>query len=155
MKMVDDAVQAASSWNQLGKPEQALRAFEELGKLRAIEEIPLPRLIASYSALNGKLGNYDKQMALRGLLFGINQVIAHSGDGLSPETAVHVIAIEEEYGWLLDRGLTRQSQSIVDNAIGKFDLLVATDSSGTSNNYYFNITSMYARNAAGLNAATK
>jgi hypothetical protein len=83
-------------------------------------------------------------------LFGINQVIAHSGDGLSPQTAVHVIAIDEEYAWLKDKRLVRRLQKVLDTSTGRFDVITAKDSAGAEADYYFNITRMYLKYDLGL-----
>lgn len=131
--------------DQQGKPVEALAALAEVEAIRPIEEIPIPSLISVYSALNGKIGNTQKQAALRGLLFGINQAIAHSGDGLSPKTAVHVIATSEEYDWLRDRKHVMVKQRMLDIANEKFDVLTAKDASGFEKEFYFNITRMFAK----------
>lgn len=140
----------AAQLDTQGSPDQALSSLREIETIRPIEDIPLPRLIVMYSALNGKVGNAKKQNELRGLLFGINQAIAHSGDGLAPETAVHVIAIEEEYSWLSDKHLTRGTQKVVDTPLGKFDVITAKNPGGEGRDYYFNITRMYAMYSQGL-----
>jgi hypothetical protein len=147
VKMVlDKAVQL----EEHGKHEQALSALREVETIRPIEDIPLPSLIGMYSALNGKVGNNEKQNELRGLLFGIHQAIAHSGDGLAPETAVHVIAIQEEYDWLSDKRLTRVLQKLVDTPLGKFDVITARNNADETRDYYFNITRMYAMYSQGF-----
>lgn len=141
---VKTSIRKATELDLQGTPEQALSALKEVEVLRPIEEVPLPRLISTYSFLNGKVGNNQKQDELRGLLFGINQAIAHSGDALSPETAVHVIAIDEEYTWLGDKHLSRVSQRVLNTPFGKFDVITAKSTTGEGRDYYFNITRMYA-----------
>jgi hypothetical protein len=144
MAKVNSALDKAAKLDAGGMPIQALSGLREVETIRPIEDIPLASLIGMYSALNGKVGNNEKQNELRGLLFGIHQAIAHSGDGLSPETAVHVIAIQEEYDWLYDKRLTRVLQKLVDTPLGKFDVLTARNNAGERRDYYFNITRMYA-----------
>lgn len=142
---VRDALAKVAQLEAQGKSEDAMSTLKEIESLRPIEHIPIPTLIGAYSALNGKLGNYEKQRKLRGLLFGINQAIAHSGDALTPQTAVHVIATSEEYSWLADKRLIRKNQRIVDTPFGKFDVLTASNEAGDERDYYFNITRMYAK----------
>jgi hypothetical protein len=125
-------------------------ALKEIETIRSIEDIPLPSLIGFYSFLNGKVGNISKQLELRGLLFGINQAIAHSGDGLFPESAVQVIAVEEEYAWLADKHLTRLSQRVLESPIGIFDVLTVKNPAGGERDYYFNITRMHPKYLQGL-----
>lgn len=128
-----------------GKSEEAMSVLKDIESIRPIENIPIPSLIGVYSALNGKLGNTKKQGELRGFLFGINQAIAHSGDALTPQTAVQVIAIMEEYSWLADMRLTVKKQRLVDMPFGKFDVLTARNGAGEERDYYFDITRMYAK----------
>lgn len=147
---IREVIGKAAALDQQGKATEALAALAEIEAIRPIEDIPLSGLISVYSALNGKTGNTQKQLALRGLIFGINQSIAHSGDGRSPETAVHVIATSEEYDWLRDRQLTGVRQRVFDSTDGKFDVLTAKDVSGVEKDFYFNITRMHAKYSHGL-----
>lgn len=142
---VRDALAKAAQLEGSGKTEDAMAALKQLETLRPIENIPIPNLIGAYSALNGKLGNTEKQRELRGLLFGINQAIAHSGDALSPQTAVHVIATSEEYAWLSDKRLIVKKQRVLDTPDGKFDVLTASNGVNEERDYYFNISRMYAK----------
>jgi hypothetical protein len=142
---IRDAMAKVAQLDTQGKTEEAMSALKEIEAIRPIENIPFPGLIGVYSALNGKLGNSKKQSELRGLLFGINQAIAHSGDALTPQTAVHVIATEEEYSWLADKRLTMKLQKLVDMPFGKFDVLTTRNAAGEERDYYFNITRMFAK----------
>jgi hypothetical protein len=137
------SIAKASQLDSQGKPELALAALKDIETIRPIEDTPLPGLVGTYSFLQGKTGNRDKQHALRGLLFGINQVMAHSGDGLSPDTAVHVIATDEEYNWLADKRLSKVSQKILDTPSGKYDVINARNAAGEVRSYYFNITRLF------------
>lgn len=142
---VRDALAKAAQLEGTGKTEDAMAALKQLETLRPIENIPIPNLIGAYSALNGKLGNTEKQRELRGFLFGINQAIAHSGDALTPQTAVHVIATSEEYAWLSDKRLIVKKQRVMDTPDGKFDVLTASNGVGEERDYYFNISRMYVK----------
>lgn len=147
---IREVIGKVAALDQQGKATEALVALAEIESIRPIEDIPLSSFISVYSALNGKIGNKQKQLALRGLIFGINQAIAHSGDGLSPETAVHVIATSEEDDWLRDRKLTKMRQRLVDGTNGKCDVLTVKDASGVEKDVYFNITRMFAKYSQGL-----
>ena len=76
-----DAIAKAIALDREGKSAGALGALTDLERIRPIDDIPISGLICVDSAVNGKTGNTRKQLALRGLLFGISQAIAHSGDG--------------------------------------------------------------------------
>jgi len=150
MDKVKTALQNSGQLMAQGKSQEAVVALREIEVIRPIEDIPLPQLIARYSALQGKIGNNDKQNELRGLLFGITQVIAHSGDGMSAETAVPVISTLEEYAWLSDKHLGRTSQKVINTPLGKFDVLTAKNTAGQERDYYFNITRMFPKYGQGL-----
>ena len=145
-----EVIGKAIALDRQGKESEALAALAEIEIIRPVEDIPLVDLISVYSVLNGKTGNTQKQLALRGLIFGIVQAIAHSGDGLSPETAVHVIATLEEYGWLRDKKLTLVKQHLLERGNEKFDVLTAKDFNGLEKDFYFNITRMYDKYTQGL-----
>lgn len=147
------SVKKAAQLDADGKPDQALAALREIEEFRPIEDIPLPSLISVYSFLNGKIGDNKKQNEMRGYLFGINQVIAHSGDALTPETAVHIIAIDEENSWLNDKQLVKQAQKVIDSPAGKLDVISAKNAAGEERDYYFNLTRMFPKYTQGLGDA--
>lgn len=143
--LVDDSVKKAGALAVQGKYAEALEQLKAVEVLRPLDEVPTPELVSVHGVLAGHLGDFDKQTVLRQLLFGINQVIAHSGDGLSVETAVHVIMIREEYVWLNDKRLSRVGQTLVETPTGIFDVLRARDDTGAERDYYFNVTRLFRR----------
>jgi hypothetical protein len=123
----------------------AMAALRNVGQIRPIDDTPLVDLIATYSALLGKVGDAAGQSKERLYLFGILQSIAHSGDGLSAQTAIHVIAVAEEYTWLGQKKLHLQKQSLI-NANGRqYDAMQAADAQGNSLTYYFDVSDFIAR----------
>lgn len=150
---VKSSLKTAAQLDIDGKSDMALVELKRIEAIRPIEETPFTNLIGFYSFLSGRAGDNTKQNELRGLLFGINQVIAHSGDGLSAETAVHVIAVDEEYAWLNDKRLVRRGQKLLETKAGVFDVITAKASTGLERDYYFNITRMYQKYSQSLGAA--
>jgi hypothetical protein len=147
---IGDTMREAAELDRQGKPHEALTRLKSLESIRPVEDIPTTDLISVYSALHGKIGDTRKQQELRGLLFGINQAIAHSGNALTMETAIEVILISEEYTWLSDKKLTRTRQRVQDSNGKKYDVLTAKDSAGQERDYFFDITAMYPKAAQGL-----
>lgn len=146
-----EAMKRAAQKMTTRQPAEAIVELRTLERFRPIEEIPTPDLIALYSAAFGQLGNTTKQQELRALLFGINQAIAHSGDGRTPETAVKVILISEEYAWMRDRGLKVVRQQAIEGPNGmKLDQLVGTDANGIESSYLFDVTPLFAQYAREL-----
>jgi hypothetical protein len=123
----------------------ALAELKNIQRLRPIEDTPLVDVIGTYSALLGKTGNADAQAKMRLYLFGILQDIAHSGDGLSQQTAIHVIAVAEEYSWLRQKGLHMDKQSLINAGSSVYDALQTSDAQGHSKTYYFDVTGFYQR----------
>lgn len=146
---VREAIKKATELAGQGKSSDALAALRQVEKIRPIEDIPTPELISVYSALHGRIGDNKKQIELREYLFGINQAIAHSGDGLTPATAVHVILTSEEYAWLREKKLTFLGQRVHQTPSGKFDVMKARDASGAERDYFFNITRLYQKYGQG------
>lgn len=147
---LDELMKLSVQLDTQGKPADALAKIREIESIRPIEDIPTPRLIGWYSYLHGKTGQSDRQRELRGLLFGINQTIAHSGDGRSPETAIPVLFIDEEYEWLREKKLKMSRQAIRDVGTEKYDVLTVSDAQGGVRDVFFNITRMYAKSSASL-----
>lgn len=138
-------MKASTSLDMDDKPMEALEKLRELEVMRPIEEIPTPSLLGWYSYLLGKTGNTTKQMELRGLLFGVQQAIAHSGDGRSEPSAINVILVSEEYEWLAEKKLKRVQQANKDVGTEKFDVLTVTDAQGARSEVFFNVTRLYGR----------
>ena len=142
---VRSSMKVAAELDGSGRTAQALAELKKIEAIRPLEDVPFVNLLGMYSYLSGKVGDVDRQRELRQLIFGINQAIAHSGDGLSFETAVDVISVDEEYAWLRDKGLTPAGQRLVETPRGMFDVLAARDAAGNQRDYYFNITRFYPR----------
>ncbi|WP_423391956.1 DUF4919 domain-containing protein [Burkholderia sp. LMG 21824] len=140
-KLGKQAMQLAQQGNFSG----ALAKIREVEKVRPIHDIPIFSLISNYSYLLGKAGNADAQSKMRLYLFGITQDIAHSGDGLSPETAIHVADDGEEYSWLIARKLRLTRQTLIMRGDSRYDALDTTDVSGNAKTYYFEVTKIYNR----------
>ena len=76
--------------------------------------------------------------------FGLVDSIIQSGDGKSPETAMTVIEIREEYDVLDVLGFEQESQTLVEKDGKRFDFLVAKNSeTGETRDFYFNIDLFY------------
>lgn len=142
---VDELFKRATQLVQAGKHEEALAAMREITPLRAVEEIPTPRWLAMYSFLLGRTGDTAGQTRLRGQLFGVQQAIGHSGDGLSMATAIEVLMVNEEYEWLTERRLRRSRQSLVHENGRSYDVMEVRDAAGQEQKYYFDITRMFKR----------
>ena len=128
-----------------GKSQEALVKLLEIERIRAIEDIPTPRLLSWYSYLMGKTGNVVKQQEMRGLIFGVQQAIAHSGDGRSLSTAIHVIQIEEEYEWLGQKKLKLVTQALREAGGQHYDVMTVQNPQGVQSDVFFNITGLFAR----------
>lgn len=152
---MDNLYKESTALASSGKFQEALSKLLEIEKIRPIEEIPTPGLLSLYSFLLGKAGNIAKQVEMRGLIFGVNQTIAHSGDGKSPETAVHVIFTNEEYEWLREKKLKPSRQALLNIGNEKFDKMTATDTEGNARDVYFNITRLYAKYAQMMDGPSK
>ncbi len=130
---------------QQGDFSGALAKIREIEKIRPIQEIPIFDLISAYSFLLGKAGDANAQSEMRLYLFGISQDIAHSGNGATPESAIHVIAISEEYDWLRVKNLRMTRQSLIKNGNDRYDAIEANDANGHSQTVYFAVTQLVTR----------
>lgn len=140
-----DLLKQAAELDMQGKSSDALKKLREIEAHRPIAEIPTPRFLSFYSFLLGRTGDRQGQLDMRGLIFGIQQVIAHSGDGSTEKSAVHVLSTEEEYDWLNEKKLKLVRQSLVERDGERFDLMAVTDAAGGKREVYFNISRMFAK----------
>jgi tetratricopeptide (TPR) repeat protein len=136
-----DAMQLA----QQGDYKGALAKLHEVDRIRPIQDIPIFAVISNYSFLLGKSGDVDGQANARLFLFGITQDIAHSGDGVSKESAVHVIATSEEYSWLAAKKLRMTKQALIQDGDRRYDQIDAVDANGATHSYYFEVSQVFAR----------
>ena len=145
VQLVQDSQKEAMQLAQQGDVEAALSKIREVERIRPIRDIPIFSLVSNYSALLGKAGDEGAHADMRLYLFGITQDIAHSGDGLTPETAIRVIAVNEEYSWLFAKKLHATRQALIRNGDSQYDAIEATDASGRSRTYYFDVTPFFDR----------
>jgi hypothetical protein len=144
------AIEAADALIAQRKPAEALQALQAVAAVRALDEIPHVPFLMRLSLVHGDLGQRADQQRLRRQLFGLQQAIAATGDGLSFETAVEAPFIEMEYDWLGDRKLKRSKQSLVHRGDQSFDVMDVVDAQGNASQRYFNITRMWQLRAASL-----
>ena len=147
---VRDKIKQANELATAGKPAEGVAALREIETIRPIEEIPSPTLLLTYSSLLGRSGDSVRQTPIRDEAFGVIQAIAASGDGLSPETSIEVIFVEEEYAWLRDKRLTFLRQSLVRTPQRIMDVMHTKDAQGIERDYYFDITRMAKKEKQSL-----
>lgn len=150
IRLCDNIDREAMRLAQQGDFQGALSKFSDVEKIRPIQQIPIFGFISTYSFLLGKAGHADAQSAARLYLFGISQDIAHSGDGLAPESAIHVIAISEEYAWASAKKLRVTKQSLITRGDHRYDAIDMADEGGATHTYYFEVSQLYARESAAL-----
>lgn len=153
--LVNTQMKAAIELDAQGKPQEALAKLREIEKVRAIEDIPDPRLLSMYSYLAGRTGDAQKQRELRTYAFGLQQAMAHSGDAKSQASAMHVILVDEEYEVLADRHLKRVKQQLEQKNGRVFDALTAANDKGEESQLWFDITELYKREGEALSPAKK
>lgn len=100
--------------------------------------------IAAHAALSKNLSIYPTVREFHGAVRNalINSII-NSGDGKSPETAMYVIGVAEEYETLQELGLTQESQRQEQKNNRHYDVFVARDSTGEKRDVYFAIDEFY------------
>jgi hypothetical protein len=145
VKLIDDQYKTAEALARQGRDADALKQLLEIQKLRAIEQIPTPRLLSLYSYLLGRTGDSEKQKQIRGLIFGVQQVIGNSGDGSSPEKAIEVMLVDEEYDLLAVKKWRRVQQKLLDVSGETFDVMTVENAQGQRSDIYFRITRLFRK----------
>jgi len=91
-----------------------------------------------------KLGDSAKYAFHTAVLKGLVNSLSSSGDGSSPEKAIVVISVPEEYFFLRTNGLVNPKQKLVNLNGRRYDKMEAEDKkSGDKKTYYFNIDIPY------------
>jgi len=85
---------------------------------------------------NAKLGNADEAKKQHAIVLGILRSI-HTGDGKTPEAALTVIAVREEYSFIRMIGLRRVRQALISNGGHSYDMLDVVDRNGQPQTIYF------------------
>ena len=100
--------------------------------------------IAAHAALSKNLSIYptvrEFHEAVKNALV---KSIVNSGDGKSPETAMYVIGVAEEYEALQELGLTQESQRLEQKNNRHYDVFAARDSTGEKRDVYFAVDEFY------------
>lgn len=100
--------------------------------------------IAAHDELANNLSIYPNVREFHAALRdALTKSIINSGDGTSPETAMFVISVVEEYQALNAMGLTVEGQRLVHKGKHHYDVLTARDSDGATREVYFIIDEFY------------
>ena len=100
--------------------------------------------IAAHAALSKNLSIYPTVREFHGAVRNaLVKSIVNSGDGKSPETAMYVIGVAEEYEALQELGLTQESQRLEQKNNRHYDVFAARDSRGEKRDVYFAVDEFY------------
>ena len=88
---------------------------------------------------NSKDGSFHRWVVAK-ILYSIDS----SGDGASPETAMHVISTSEEYVWLRFEKIKSTSQALINKDGHVFDQMSGESRDGTKHSFYFNVDRLFA-----------
>lgn len=100
--------------------------------------------IAAHAALSKNLSIYPTVREFHGAVRNaLIKSIVNSGDGKSPETAMYVIGVAEEYEALQELGLTQESQRLEQKNNRHYDVFAARDSTGEKRDVYFAVDEFY------------
>ncbi|WGS53101.1 DUF4919 domain-containing protein [Paraburkholderia sp. D15] len=145
IQLCNESNRDAMALAQRGDFNAALSKLREIERVRPLQQIPIFSVISNYSFLLGKTGNVEAQIDARLFLFGITQDIAHSGDGSTPESAIHIVATSEEFSWLAAKQMRFTRQRLVQKGDQRYDIIDATDQDGNAHSYYFNVSQLFIR----------
>ena len=100
--------------------------------------------IAAHAALSKNLSIYPTAREFHeAVKNALVKSIVNSGDGKSPETAMYVIGVAEEYEALQELGLTQESQRLEQKNNRHYDVFAARDSTGEKRDVYFAVDEFY------------
>ena len=79
----------------------------------------------------------------RQIIIAILNSIRNSGEGTSPQNAMYVINIGEEYDFLLLGGLKPTGQALIQDNGRQYDLMKAVDEEGRNYQFFFDVTDFF------------
>ncbi len=145
------------------KKREAMFAALEAGDDQTALDIATSILDTSYVDMDAQmvamvschaLGLEDQKVHHDDVLYGLVTSILDSGDGTSPQTAMVVIDIREEYVLLSMMGLDPGNQALVEADGMTFDRMQVTDpKTGDVMDIYFNVTIPFSWLSASMAAA--
>ena len=119
--------------------EEALSACEKaLDSMFYSIDIQFQCLVASHMLDSGSKKTKYYSWVVRSMLRSMDS----SGDGMSPETAIPVISVAEEYFWLHLKKATLIQQALVYGNHHSMDAMTVKDDTGKESTYYFIIDGM-------------
>jgi Domain of unknown function (DUF4919) len=137
-------------------PDQAapMRQALEAQDWRAVVKIAEAALRANYVRMrphahamraHEALGNHAAAAHHRAMFDGLAASILASGNGRSPETAMIVIAIQEQYDALAVLGLRSVTQRLTSHAGRHLDAHTVVDGAGRQSSMFFDVSLPFAR----------
>lgn len=151
----DDVDQVRAMWGHLngGRHAEAARAAEAL---LARNWLDIRTHVAAMAAY-GELGNDSASLLHQRAAERLVASIGGPEDGRTPETAMRVIEIGEEYGYLLLNGLRPAGQALADCGGARCDAMTVQGRDGKRFTVYFDIDIPYRwmTGRMGANGADK
>ncbi|MEI6157095.1 MAG: DUF4919 domain-containing protein [Atribacterota bacterium] len=127
---------------QKGKYQEAIASGQTILDLVYLRGMTHMILSLIYDKTNDK----QKKDFHETVFFKLVDSVINSGDGKTPQTAMTVISIDEEYNVLDALGFDSEGQTLLDQDGNKYDLLKGKNSkTGESRDFYFNIDLFYGK----------
>lgn len=126
-------------------PAAIQTALAKVAEIRPLGKVPILNLVIWLAVMQRQAGNAKAHATLTGFMYSIGQVMAHSGDGLSKESAVHDVSYQEEHEWLRLHGLTWTKHQTIQEPGATYSVFETRDESGDQGLIYFNSTRRFAR----------
>lgn len=136
---MNDAMKAATPLLRQGKRAEALAQLEQVQAQHPVDLIPSTAWLAMVE--QSLAHDTVRRAALQQRRFGLEQLMARSGDGRSPESAVEVTFVHDEYDWLMDQQMRSPQQSLLHKDGKTYDSFEVQTPRGTAV-IHFDVTRM-------------
>ena len=116
---------------------------EEQKIAQEILDIDFTNISAHYAFLASPSTDSTVKEFHRQIIKAMLHSIRNSGEGTSPQNAMYVINIGEEYDFLLLGGLKPTGQALIQDNGRQYDLMKAVDEEGRNYQFFFDVTDFF------------
>ncbi|OWV00991.1 DUF4919 domain-containing protein [Fibrobacter sp. UWR2] len=120
-----------------GDSKQELKVAQEL------LDVDFTNISAHYAIVSNPSTDTTVKEFHKQIIMAILNSIRNSGKGTSPQNAMYVINIGEEYDFILLGGLKPTGQALVEENGRQYDLMKAVDEEGRNYQFYFDVTDFF------------
>ena len=129
--------------NSMRLAQERGNSKEELDAAQELLNTDFTNISGHYAFVSNPSTDSTVKEFHRQIITALLNSIRDSGEGTSPQNAMYVINIGEEYDFLLLGGLRPTGQALIQDNGRMYDLMKAVDEEGNNYQFYFEVTDFF------------